>query len=618
MRRSAAVPSRGRRRNAASVSLFPFLAVLICTMGALILLLVVIARQARIQAAQVARAAAAKAAEDRVDLTEDIKGVRWRIEQIKIAREKTESQLAEARLDLGHIEDHARRLRDQLAQFEAARAELQRHQSDGGRRREELEAELARLRARLGEARQRLAEARLDAAKRRKSYAVVPYEGPNQTHRRPMYIECRSDTIILQPEGIELTEADFDGPRGPGSPLPAALRAIREWLLARQQFDPESSGEPYPLFLVRPEGISAFYAARDSMRSWASEFGYELIDEDWDIEFRPPDAELAEVIRRAVDTARARQQVLLAAAPRGYGSRRQPTFRAAPYRGGIIREDGSAEGGGSGFHSQPYSGSFGNRFGSAEQGTPGPFGRGGPGGSGRSGSGVSGHGEPGVSGGPQPGASGRGTLGVPGGNASAAYGGSKSGVSGGSESGVSGGSESGVSGGSESGTSAGGMTGRPASEEQQSGGDSNMAGQPGEWRPGQGAASGGGSAGVHIGSHAKSLADTRGRDWGLPDAARGSVPITRPIRIDCQKDRLILVPERGLGGRKVISLGYRTEDAVDELISSVWEHMDSWGMAGNGMYWRPTLKLHVAPDAQSRYADLKTLLENSGVEVDGE
>ena len=47
-------PARHRRPAPASpsVSLFPFLAVLLCTMGALILLLVVIARQARLQAAQ--------------------------------------------------------------------------------------------------------------------------------------------------------------------------------------------------------------------------------------------------------------------------------------------------------------------------------------------------------------------------------------------------------------------------------------------------------------------------------------------------------------------------------------------------------------------------------------
>ena len=38
-------------------------------------------------------------------------------------------------------------------------------------------------------------------AKRPTSYAIVPYDGPNGTHRRPIYIECTAQGVILQPEG---------------------------------------------------------------------------------------------------------------------------------------------------------------------------------------------------------------------------------------------------------------------------------------------------------------------------------------------------------------------------------------------------------------------------------
>ena len=51
MRPPTRLSERRPAQRAVSVSLFPFLAVLICTMGALILLLVVIARQARVSAA---------------------------------------------------------------------------------------------------------------------------------------------------------------------------------------------------------------------------------------------------------------------------------------------------------------------------------------------------------------------------------------------------------------------------------------------------------------------------------------------------------------------------------------------------------------------------------------
>ena len=45
-------PQAGTRREAPRLSLFPFLAVLICTMGALVLLLLFVSRQARQQAAR--------------------------------------------------------------------------------------------------------------------------------------------------------------------------------------------------------------------------------------------------------------------------------------------------------------------------------------------------------------------------------------------------------------------------------------------------------------------------------------------------------------------------------------------------------------------------------------
>ncbi len=45
--------------------------------------------------------------------------------------------------------------------------------------------------------------------------------------------------------------------------------------------------------------------------------------------------------------------------------------------------------------------------------------------------------------------------------------------------------------------------------------------------------------------HSKSLASKRGADWGLRDAGHGSVGVTRPIRIECYDDRLVVVSERG-------------------------------------------------------------------------
>ncbi len=533
MRRTAVFRNRLRRQSTVSVSMFPFLVVLICTMGSLILLLVIIARQSRLQAAQ---HAATANAEIRRDLEDEREWAQVEITEYEYARQKTEKQLAEARLALGHVEDHARRLRQELARLEATWKELQGVQADSAGRREQLEAELSRLRMEIAEKEREVAEARRAAA-RCASYAVVPYEGPNATRRRPIYIECRADAVVLQPEGIVLGESDFDGPLGPGNPLDVALRAIREYLLRQQQLDPENGGEPYPLLLVRPDGIAAYYAARAAMMSWASDFGYELIGQDWELAFQPPDPSLAQEVNQAVATARLRQQQLIAAAPGHYSRRSRAGYVASPVRGGLVPQGGAFD---EGLEQRPRPSldrrgnqvaSLGERYGRQ---TLGP-------GSARSGP---------------------------------------------------------------SSTEPGSASGADATTPQ-IGGDAPPT--SGSRAQGLGLAAGS--------DRPECLAKVRGRNWGLPNAARGSVPITSPIRIDCCPDRLVLVPEKGLGQPKVIPLGPRTQDSVDALISDVWEYIERWGSAGTGMYWRPVLNVHVAPNAETRYSDLQILLEGSGLEV---
>jgi hypothetical protein len=46
--------------------------------------------------------------------------------------------------------------------------------------------------------------------------------------------------------------------------------------------------------------------------------------------------------------------------------------------------------------------------------------------------------------------------------------------------------------------------------------------------------------------------------------------------------------------------------------------MEGWGIAGKGMYWRPVLKIRVAPGAEQRFNELSYLLEGSGMTVQRE
>ena len=98
------------------------------------------------------------------------------------------------------------------------------------------------------------------------------------------------------------------------------------------------------------------------------------------------------------------------------------------------------------------------------------------------------------------------------------------------------------------------------------------------------------------------------------------MPIRRPVQVVVRQDRLVILPEKRVaqspaGHARTVRLATRTSEAIDEFVSSLWEHMDEWGIAGVGMYWRPVLVLNVHRDGRARASDLKTLLENSGLEV---
>ena len=85
------------------------------------------------------------------------------------------------------------------------------------------------------------------------------------------------------------------------------------------------------MLLVRPEGITAYYAARAAMKSWGFDFGYELVGDDWKLAYPPPDPRLVELLRQVIASARA-----------GSGAtdrRRATSIRHRPKAGlsGIIR-----------------------------------------------------------------------------------------------------------------------------------------------------------------------------------------------------------------------------------------------------------------------------------------
>ena len=336
------------KKSTLGVSLFPFLAVLICTMGALIVLLVLLVQLARVNAAEDVHATDPLAEPDeRLVEKEDYE---WRRELLEEQRAKAKDDVNRNRMELSHLEEHIRELERRWQELRDAAADLKlrlRGESEG---QEAVQARLVQLEEQARRAKEALAAAQAEAARRPPVYAIVPYDGPNGTHRRPIYLECTSDGVYLQPEGVMLGPKDFEGPLGAGNPLDAALRAIREY---HARLGPRGSqGEPYPLLVVRPSGVEAYAAARSAMAAWDDEFGYELIDEGMQVKYAEPNPDLARLLEKVIADARSRQEILAAAMPNAFERDGDVGFVASPTQGGFVpasgsdqRDRGSREGG---------------------------------------------------------------------------------------------------------------------------------------------------------------------------------------------------------------------------------------------------------------------------------
>ena len=662
--------SRARAQSGPTISLFPFLAVLLCTMGSLLVILVIFSRsakQAGIAAAEEAEAqAAAATTAERGELELAREELGWRIDQIRGVRDRTAEELARARMQLAGTEETARKLADELEALARTAEALEGDAGDAS-----ADDTVLELERKLAEARQELDAATEKLALRPPAYAVVPYEGANGTHRRPLYIECCIDGVFLQPEGIRLGPADFEGPPGPGNPLASALRAAREYIASAPGESGDPNVQPYPLLLVRPSGVMAYYAARESIQSWGNEFGYQFIDEEWTINYPARDPALAEAEMRAIEESRRRLEWLAQVRPTK-PSKPATTYRAATTRGGVVSNGGPsvlgdqsrfdwtdeqasgadgrgfrADGNGSpdgdgGLASGDAAGGdaiLGNRYAGPSKFYAGGSGGGGPNGEGSSNGGPSGGDS--ANGGAGP--SGGGPHGGTAGGGAHAGGGSWDGLADGGEhesasaiagsaapSGRGGAAGGGPSGSGEAGDSSGGTDGAAAvggvgsggsaggtaaaargAGSASSGGGGSGPSMPGLHQAGGGAA--GGAAGSS-GSMSGSLSGQRGSNWASLATNDNPVPLTRPIKLECAANEFRIL---GDGGRVEmrIPVGTHTVDSVDPLVREVHAAVGRWGLAGDRMYWKPELVLSATPDGVDRRDDLEKLLADSGIDT---
>ena len=644
------------------VGLFPFLAVLLCTMGALLVLLVVLAQRVgeRVLTQQSEPPEASEPLQndlpeqnvqaadegEAVALAEQLEEAHAYQEKLRQLREQAEERLQQEQLRLSHIEEHTRRIEHELAHLAIAEKQIEATESDQLVDQQEAKSELVHLRELIKETEEQLEELRKNASGQR-SYAIVPYKGPNGTYRRPVYIECSKEGVVIRPEGIRFAVSDFAAPGWPGNPLAAALRASREYLNAKaaKAGEPEPP-DPYPLLIVRPDGITQYQLARAALASWDADFGYEFVDRDWKLEYPDlPDPQLAQLQHHAQLNAREQLARLIRSAPsryhgigvggsssmaaggtsggRGYGMGGKSD---EPHGFGTFAQSGGGDSSGGDSTDGGLSGDNGSAGGQsfAEAGVPaGEAQHGALGGD----SGETGNrsqnlnqanGDGSYAGGDSA------TLYAGAGNVGARYAGAGSNEKSGGEAGQGDGQNSqagadtnglaqaggqAAGGSSASGNLASGSSGSGSS----TGGSAPSGGKP----SGQAAA----AASLSISNqNVKNIAESRGKNWAISGGARGAVPIRRPIHVVVRKDRLTILPSKHIRGGSdsngaVISLNQSARQVSDEFAESLRSRVDQWGLAGNGLYWRPVLELNIGPEAEETARGLAKLLRNSGVEL---
>lgn len=312
----------GRRRQGLSPTLFPFLAVLICTLGTLILLLALVAENATDTVEQqVAEQEDSQRDDSRsvraVQLSAEtvesmIEAEKFRVEKLVSFRESQTDDLEQHRDRLTHLESHIRRIREELKRLSD---EVETATADAESQDVPQTADLVMLRQQLEAEKKTLEELKADAGDQSPRVVIVPHEGPNGTQRRPIYLECTADGLTIWPEGSKISPVQLQDTTPSANPLDAALRVIRNHAM-------HSYGDsipPYPLLVVRPDGIETYGEARKAMRDWDDQFGYELVPADVELAFHRPDTHLKSQIDVAIREAVLKQRARHRIAGGGYG-----------------------------------------------------------------------------------------------------------------------------------------------------------------------------------------------------------------------------------------------------------------------------------------------------------
>lgn len=342
-----------RQKSGQAVSLFPFLAVLVSAMGALILLLLVTTSKLRTDA--VAKAKAEQAQEQAaaalklaplpipegdpafsIDASKFVVTVQSPAKQLlppapppvpdrtlerEALRKQWEDKLADMRQNWDRLQKRVKQgqvlLTSQSQQEEGLAVEIADLQSrinqlllEKGDTSEKVETAKA---TELTMAQQiAVLQAELDKLKTEKKeqadkFQLVPYAGTSPTRRRPIIIECDAKAVRFASEEISLSPRDISGFKVEYNPVRAGTEALlkywEEQRLAGTTAASSLQPDPYLLFVIRPGGTISYYVARRMLEALPIDSGYELVPDSQELIWPISSPEAKAQCQAAIDEA---------------------------------------------------------------------------------------------------------------------------------------------------------------------------------------------------------------------------------------------------------------------------------------------------------------------------
>ena len=289
-----------RKRKKLEVSTFPFLAVLLCTMGALILLLLVMDKKAKKAALEKAYEAAwtqsknLQAKSDAEKQNQDIEKNAW----IKLKSEKheellkkesaLEKEISLLKTELSQLDKNNEKYKSEISSDDLIKKEivLTNEKSKVNILAKKLELEKANADKNLKETKDLtekiasmeliLKEMKSSIDKDKFAFSIVPYFGKNGLNRKPLYIECNESGILFFPDKTLI--ASDDESDNLKNEILNRTSLLREYL--QQTLGPKES-TPYLMLLVRPGGITNYWKLQSIIKPMDIDFGYELVDKIW-------------------------------------------------------------------------------------------------------------------------------------------------------------------------------------------------------------------------------------------------------------------------------------------------------------------------------------------------